>query len=95
MANFNFSTLILSNIVKGAMWFTKGSTLYGDGGINEEDLIVLDVVVRSPPSLTEDFLVYIDRLSIWQVSLKYSIGFSCFSLCSSCIDGPEVKGYLI
>ena len=78
-------TLILSHIVNGAMWFTNGSILYGDGVLTEEDLVLADVVLS--PSLAGDFLVYIDRLRIWQVSLKYSMGLSCFSLCSSCIDG--------
>ena len=52
----------------------------------EEDLIVL-LDSLSLASLAEDFLVVIDLFSNWQVSLKYSIGLSCFSLCSSCIGG--------
>ena len=52
----------------------------------EEDLIVL-LDSLSLASMAEDFWVYIDLFSNWQVSLKYSIGLSCFSLCSSCIDG--------
>ena len=52
----------------------------------EEDLIAL-LDSLSLASAAEDFWVYIDLFSNWQVSLKYSIGLSCFSLCSSCIDG--------